>query len=135
MAKKSEIMELEKQEIPPVEGTERLSNRRVFSPRTDIFETDDKVFLVADMPGVDVKTVDINVEKNTLTINGGVESSEFENHGLIYAEYEVGDFQRKFTLSNEIDIENIKASVKDGVLRLVLPKLTPTTKKIAVKAG
>jgi len=135
MDNKNEVIEVSKQEITPAEGAERLSNRRVFTPRTDIYETDDKVFLVADMPGVDEKSIDINVEKNILTISGKVPEDKMEKHSLLYTEYEVGDFQRRFTLSNEINIEKIEAKVKDGVLRLVLPKLTPATKKIPVKAG
>ncbi len=132
---KKEVMEVGKEEITPSEGTERLSNRRAFIPRTDIFESDDSVFLTADMPGVDEKSVDINIEKNTLIISGSVAEQPMDKHGLMYAEYEVGDFQRRFTLSNEINVNKIEAKMKDGVLRLVLPKLTPTTKKIAVKAG
>jgi len=135
MANKSEVMEVVKQEVTQNEGTERLSSRRTFFPRCDIYETDDKVFLVADIPGVDDKSVDIQVEKNTLTINGWVEPEKHEKHSLIFSEYEEGDYQRRFTLSNEIDVANIEATVKNGVLRLFLPKTGPSTKKIAVKAG
>jgi len=135
MAEKEKILEIEKKEVTPLEGTERMSSRRTFIPRTDIHETEDKVFVIADMPGVDEKSIDINVEKNTLTINGTVDPEVINNHALVYAEYEVGDFHRKFTLSNEIDVDKIEAVVKDGVLRLYLPKVGPSTKKIAVKAG
>jgi len=127
-------MEIEKQEVTPVEGAERLSNRRSFIPRCDIYEMEDKVFVVADMPGVDSNSVDIQVEKNILTINGQVPVDQDDKHSLAYTEYEVGDFQRRFTLSNEIDINSIEAKVKDGVLRLYLPKIIPSSKKVVVRA-
>lgn len=135
MAKNSEVMEVEKQELTPAEGTERLSSQRAFLPRTNIYETNDKVVLYADMPGVDAKSLDVQVEKNVLTINGTVKPETYENHTLTYAEYEVGDYQRRFTLSNEVDISKIEATIKNGVLKLDLPKVVPTTKKIAVKAA
>jgi len=134
MAKNSEVMEVEKQELAPAEGTERLSSQRAFIPRTNIYETNDRVVLFADMPGVDAKSVDVQVEKNILTIIGSVNPETIEKHTLAYAEYEVGDYQRRFTLSNEVDVSKIEAMVKDGVLRLHLPKIAPTTKKITVKS-
>ncbi len=135
MAKNTEVMEVEKQELTPAEGTERLSSQRAFIPRTDIYETNDKVVLFADMPGVDAKSVDVQVEKNILTINGSVKPETFDKHSLAFAEYEVGDYQRRFTLSNEVDVSKIEAMVKNGVLRLNLPKIVPTTKKITVKTA
>lgn len=135
MAKNSEVMEVEKQEVTPAEGTERMSSQRMFVPRANIYETNDKVVLYADMPGVDAKSVDVQVEKNILTINGSVKPETLEKFTLAYAEYEVGDYQRRFTLSNEVDISKIEASVKDGVLRLDLPKIVPTMKKITVKTA
>ncbi len=112
-----------------------MSSQRAFIPRTDIYETNDKVVLFADMPGVDAKSVDVQVEKNILTINGSVKAETFDKHTLTFAEYEVGDYQRRFTLSNEVDVSKIEAMVKDGVLRLNLPKIVPTTKKITVKTA
>jgi HSP20 family protein len=135
MAKTNEVIEVEKQEVAPSEGAERLSNRRSFMPRCDIYEMEDKVFVVADMPGIDSESVDIKVEKNILTIDGWVAPEEDDKHSLAYSEYEVGDYQRRFTLSNEIDITHIEAKVKDGVLRLYLPKVIPSSKKVIVRAG
>jgi HSP20 family molecular chaperone IbpA len=71
-----------------------------------------------------------------LTINGYVELEQPEGLNLAYAEYQVGDYQRAFTLSDQIDREGIEAVVKDGVLRLYLPKVTEAQRrKIAIKAG
>jgi HSP20 family molecular chaperone IbpA len=71
-----------------------------------------------------------------LSIKGFVELPTPDNYSLAYAEYEVGDFERNFTLSNDLDRENISAKVKNGVLYVHLPKLAPAkTKKITVNAG
>ncbi|MFN8455847.1 MAG: Hsp20/alpha crystallin family protein [Anaerolineae bacterium] len=133
--KELQAQEAEKQEVATVNGSERTRARRAYVPRVDIFETNNEIVVVADMPGVDEKCVDITLEKNVLTINGYVDSVQPENYSLAYAEYEEGDYQRSFTLSNEVDQDNIQASVKNGVLHLHLPKAGPAkAKKIEVKA-
>ena len=115
---------------------ERTRDRPAFVPRADIYETDEAIVVVADMPGVDENSLDITLEKGVLTLNGVVEPETPEGYSLAYAEYHVGDYVRSFSLSNEIDQEAIEATLKDGVLRLTLPKITEArTKKIAVKAG
>ena len=129
-----QVPETEKQEILENDA-ERTRARPAFVPRTDIYESNDEIVLVTDMPGVDEDTVDITLEKNVLTVNGFVEATEPEGYTLTYAEYRVGDYQRSFKLSSEIDQDKIDASLKDGVLRLRLPKVSPTTRKIAVKAS
>lgn len=127
---------MQKQEAQAPQGAEFTRARRVFMPRADIFETADAIVLVADMPGVDEKGVDITLEKNVLTISGHVEPEKVaENARLAYEEYEVGDYQRVFTLSDEVDREHIEAALKNGVLRVTLPKAgAAKTKKISVKA-
>lgn len=115
--------------------TERIRNVKTFVPRVDIYETKEALFLIADMPGVDEKTVDVELEKNILTISGRVENGKVKDHSLVFSEYEVGDYERSFTVSDEIDREKIKAMVKQGVLRLELPKAEKVKpKKIAISA-
>lgn len=115
---------------------ERIRNVKTFVPRVDIYETREALFLIADMPGVDDKTVDVELEKNILTISGRVENGKVKDHTLVFSEYEVGDYERTFTLSDEIDREKIKATVKQGVLRLELPKAEKVKpKKIAIQAA
>ena len=76
------------------------------------------------------------IEKNILTISAYVEPVTPEDHSLAFAEYEIGDYQRSFRLSDEIDRANIQATVKDGVLRVYLPKAAAAmARKISVKAG
>ena len=130
-----QVQDTEKQEVAEM-GAERTRDRLAFVPRADVYETDEAITVVADMPGVDETSVDITLESNVLTINGYVEAVLPDGHRLAYAEYQVGDYQRAFTLSDQIDREGIEAVVKDGVLRLYLPKVTEAQRrKIAIKAG
>jgi HSP20 family protein len=129
-----EMERTEKQELEERDGAERTRTSRLYMPRVDIYEQDDETVLVADMPGVDEKSVDITLEKNVLTIKGL--RRDMEGYGLAYSEYGVGDYERTFALSDEVDRNKIQASMKDGVLRLVLPKAEEArTRKIAVKTG
>ena len=126
-----------KNEAPVVEEqTERIRDRRVYTPRTDIYETKEDLVLVMDMPGADEKSVEIVLEKNVLTVSAFPAFERPEQLTLAYAEYGEGDYQRSFTVSNEIARDNIEAKVSNGVLYLRLPK-APAAKphKIAVKAG
>jgi HSP20 family protein len=130
------MVEKDIQKTENVSATERIRSVKTFVPRVDIYENKDALFLVADMPGVDEKTVDIELEKNVLTITGRVENGRVAGGTLMYSEYEIGDYERVFTLSEEIDRDKIVATVKNGVLRLELPKAEQVKpKKIAITAA
>jgi len=130
-----EALDLQKQQAQNPLETERTRNRKVYVPKVDIYETKDAMVLIADMPGVDNQSVDITLEKNVLTITGNVESTSYEGKTLAYAEYDTGDYQRAFTISDEVDQDRIEAAVENGVLRLTLPKIEKAKiKKIAIKA-
>lgn len=134
MAKKDSSMEVQKQEAAPTEEMERTRSRRRFVPRSDIYETDGEIVLVADVSGASDKTVDITLEKNILTVNAYIEPVHSSGYTLAYAEYDEGDYERSFQLSDEIDRDQIAASVSNGVLVLRLPKAPAAqTRKIAVK--
>jgi HSP20 family protein len=129
------VSEKDLQKTENVSATEIIRNVKTFVPRVDIYETKDSLFLIADMPGVNEKTANVELEKNILTITGRVENGIFNDHTLLFSEYEVGNYERVFTLSDKIDREKINATVKQGVLSLELPKaekLKP--KKITIKA-
>ena len=129
------MKEIEKKEAQLREGVERTRARRVYIPSVDIIEREEDIVLVADMPGVDDKSLDIVLEKDTLTIDGRVEGAIPEGHRLAVSQYGIGDYHRVFTLSDEIDKERINATVKHGVLRLTLPKTEAVkTRKIPVRA-
>ncbi len=115
---------------------ERTRSTTVYTPDVDILEKENAIIVLADIPGADESNVDITLEKDVLSIYVKVQPEIPEKHQLLHAEYGVGDYQRSFTISNEIDREKIEAKVKSGVLRLVLPKAKAAqTRKIAVKAG
>jgi len=106
----------------------------VFTPRTDIFETDDAIVVIADMPGVNKASLEITLEENILTVDGRVEPEGPEGSTQTHREFKVGNYHRTFTLSDAVSREGIDARVKDGVLRLTLPKFGPTrARKIPVQ--
>jgi HSP20 family protein len=136
MAEATRTLDNEKKEIMREDGVERTRNRRVYSPLTDVIETRDHILVVADIPGADEKSVNITLEKNILTIDAFPEPRDSDKYSLIYREYGTGDYQRVFSLSDQIDRDKIEAVVKNGVLYLDLPKASEArAKKITIKAG
>ena len=134
MIKKDQTMEVQLQEEVPAGEMERTRSRRCLVPKTDIYESEKAIVLLADIPGANEKTVNITFEKNVLTINAFIDPVPSGGYELAYAEYEEGDFRRVFHLSDEIQRDKIKATVSDGVLRLYLPKAeSAQTKRIAVQ--
>lgn len=114
---------------------ESTRNVPIFVPPVDIFETESELTLRADMPGVPIENVDIDLHEDLLTIRGTVKGEKQEGSPLLQ-EYTVGDYYRQFTLSNMIDREKIEASMKDGVLEVKLPKAEAARpRKITVKTS
>jgi HSP20 family molecular chaperone IbpA len=129
-----QVQEQEQQQLAAETQVAQARPRFTFVPRADIYETQDKVVDVADMPGVDETSVEITLEEDVLSIKGHVEVAQPENYNLAYAEYRIGDYERSFNVSSHIDQDHIEATVKDGVLRLHLPKVQPITRNITIKA-
>jgi HSP20 family protein len=122
--------------VPSHGDGERTSTRQVFLPPTDIYETPDSIVLLAELPGVPPDAVDITLERRVLTIRGRAMDQEHANFRQIHSEYGDGDFERVFTLSEDIDRERIEAKHKDGLLHLVLPKAeTAKARKIELRAN
>ena len=108
----------------------------VFTPAVDIFETDKEITLVADMPGVKAQDLDIDLHENVLSLDGDVQLPEGSDEVDVIREYRTGKYYRQFTLSQVIDQGKIEAAMKDGVLRLTLPKVEAATpRKIAVTSA
>ncbi len=108
----------------------------VFTPAVDIFETDKDISVLADMPGVKAGDLNIDLHENVLTLDGEVNSPEGADEVDVIREYRTGKYRRQFTLSQVIDQSKIDAEMKDGVLRLRLPKIEAATpRKIAVKSS
>ena len=108
----------------------------VFTPNVDIFETDQEITLLADMPGVTTDNLSIDLKDNVLTLTGEVAPFEEADEQDILIEYEIGKYHRKFNLSSVIDQSKIDAKMNDGVLRLSLPKVEEVKpRKIEIKTG
>lgn len=129
--------ELQAKEKQEVTGTaEQTKPGLLFMPAVDIFENEKELTIIADMPGVKPKDLEIDLRKDTLSIIGDVEAPESAGETDIVREFRTGRYLRQFTLSEIVDQEKIEASLKDGVLRLKLPKVEKAVpKKITVQAG
>ena len=106
-----------------VSKEEKTVPARYFVPATDIYETDDGLMVVMEVPGVERKDIDINVENEVIRVEGRIDASKYDGLDPLYTEYNVGHFARNFTLSNKVDQQKIGAQLEDGVLTLTLPKL------------
>src|SRR5271157_804767 len=115
--------ELQVQQKREVESKQEATiPARVFVPATDIFETDEALTVIVEMPGVDKDKVDVKVENDVLIIEGWIDFSRYEGLQPVYTEYNIGNYARSFQLSNKIDQDRISAELRDGVMTLVLPK-------------
>ena len=110
----------EKKEL--AEKEEKTTPARYYIPDTDIYETDDALTVVLEMPGVDKDNVEIGLEEDVLTIEGRIDFAKYESMQPVYTEYNVGHYTRKFSVGSKIDQDKISAEIEDGVLTLHLPK-------------
>lgn len=134
---KEENKSQETSKMPAEQGLgERIHDRLVFHPRVDIYETNTGLTLLADMPGVTSDGLEITLENRVLTIYGRVEEEAPEGFSPIHREYEIGDFERQFTLAGDFDTEGIEAELREGVLHLAIPRAPkPQAKRIEVKSS
>ena len=131
-----EVRTTEQRTPPATQNRETGTNRPVFVPPSDIYETNDSLVVLAEMPGVTPDGVDITLERRVLTIRGRSATSEHSGYQRVYSEYADGDYERVFTLSENIDRDRIEATLKDGVLHLVLPKAEAAkARRIELKAS
>ena len=114
---KKEMSSKEEQTVPS----------RDFVPHTDIFETEEGLVVVMEIPGVDKEAVEVRLENDTLRIEGRIDYGNYEGLEPLYAEYNIGHFACAFTLSNKIDQGEISAQLADGVLTLTLKKTKGAT--------
>lgn len=121
--KKKELVEKEEKTVPA----------RYYVPYTDIYETEDALTVVVEMPGVEKNAIDINIEDGVLTIEGRIDLTNYAEMQPVYTEYNVGHYSRRFSLSSKIDQGRISAEMTDGVLTLTLPKAEEAKpRKIAI---
>jgi len=120
MAGQQELQVQQKREVEKAQ--EPTTPTRAFLPTTDIFENEDALTLVLEMPGVDRDNINISVENGVLTVEGRINFSKYEGLQPVYSEYNIGPYRRTFRISSRIDQEEIRAEMRDGVITLVLPK-------------
>ena len=92
-------------------------------PATDIYEAEDALTVILEMPGVEKSNVKIHVEDGALNVEGRLELAKYRGLQPLYTEYNIGHYSRSFRLSSKIDQSKIAAEMKDGVLSLKLPKI------------
>jgi len=121
MAASSQALEVqEKKELQSRE--EKTVPARYYMPNTDIYETDDALVVVMEVPGVEKKDIAVNIEDDVLKVEAQIDYGKYQDFDPLYSEYNVGHFARAFTLSNKIDQQAITAQLEDGVLTLTLRK-------------
>lgn len=120
-------------ELSEVDGGERKG----LVPEFDLSETDEHIVLKADLAGIDVKDLDINITDNVLVVKGERKEEQEEKNACYHqVERRFGTFTRSFTLPGDVKADEIEATYKDGVLRLTIPKAEPIKpKKIEVKVN
>ena len=96
---------------------------RVFVPTADIYETQDALKVILEVPGVEKGNVDVHVEDGVLHVEGRLDLTKYKGLQPLYTEYNIGHYSRSFRLSNKINQEKIGAELKEGVLSLTLPKV------------
>jgi HSP20 family protein len=96
---------------------------RVFVPTADIYETQDALTVILEMPGVEKSNVNVRVEEGLLHVEGRLDLNKYQGLQPVHTEYNVGHYARSFQLSSKIDQTKIAAALNDGVLSLTLPKI------------
>jgi HSP20 family protein len=131
MSGTQELAVREKQELANKE--EKTIPGRYFVPQADIFETDEALTVIMEMPGVEKKNVSIALENDIVRVEGQIDFGQYQGMEPVYTEYNVGHYARGFTLSSKIDRDSISAQLDDGVLTLTLPKVKESVpRRIAV---
>jgi len=120
MAANQELQVQQKRELEKRE--EATIPTRVFVPIADIYETNDALTVILEMPGVEKNNVDVRVEDDVLRVTGQLDLSKYKGLAPLYTEYNIGNYARNFRLSNKIDQNKIAAELRDGVLWLTLSK-------------
>lgn len=120
MAEKQELEVSQKREV----DTSREPTRptRTFVPSADIYESENALTVVVEMPGVSKDNVEVNIEDGVLTIEGRLDFTKYDGLQPVYSEYNVGPYRRSFQIPNEIDPSKIAAQMSDGIMTLELPK-------------
>ncbi len=120
MASAQELQVQKKRELENKEET--TIPARMFVPAADVFEGENDLTVILEMPGVEKNNVDVRVEDGVLNVEGRLDLTKYQGLQPLYTEYNIGHYSRSFRLSSKIDQAKIEAEMKDGVLSLKLPK-------------
>jgi HSP20 family molecular chaperone IbpA len=113
---------------------EAMNAGPIFAPATDIIEKSDRMVMLLDLPGAEPTSLDVTLEKRVLTISARITSTVPEGYAPAYVEFQDGTYERRFVFSEAMDSDHIDAALKDGVLRLTIPRSVDSgAKKIDVK--
>jgi HSP20 family molecular chaperone IbpA len=121
MVAAQELAVREKKELTAKE--EKTVPGRFYVPYADIYETDEALTVLLEMPGVEKKDIDVRLENDVLHVEGRIDFSKYEGMEPVYTEYNIGHYTRSFSLSSKIDQQAINAEISEGVLTLTLPKV------------
>ena len=131
MAEQQELAVREKRELAAKE--ERTVPGRFYVPHTDVYETEDALTVVMEVPGVAREAVEAEVKEDVLRVEARIDPAKYGGLEPVYTEYNVGHWARSFALSDRVDRERIEARLEDGVLTLTLPKVAEARpRRIAV---
>jgi HSP20 family protein len=116
--------------LAPLQRARSIFETRGWAPRVDLLDQKDNILVRAEIPGVDPKDIDVTIHKGMVTIEGDRKTErEYEKGDYYFCEGSYGKFYRSFGLPEEVDEARAKASHKDGVLEITLPKMAPAAKK------
>jgi HSP20 family protein len=122
MAENQEIAVTDKREVD-TRVHQELRSGNWFVPATDIYESEDEIVLLMDMPGVCFDCVHVNIVDDELVVTGHVSHGEDQDDYVLYREYDVGHYHRHFGLVDTVDRNAIEAVMSNGVLVVTMPKV------------
>jgi HSP20 family protein len=135
MAENRELSAVDKREVD-TNIHQELRSGNWFVPLTDVYETPEAVFLMMDMPGVCSDCAHVSIVDDELIVTGHVTHGEDDDDYVLYREYDVGHYHRHFGLPETIDRAKIEATISDGVLTVVMPRVEEVRpRRIPVKVG
>ncbi len=120
--------------VPAVEAPVKTFRPR--APRVDVSESADAYFVTADVPGVPMDAIEVTIEEGRLELSAKRTATEHEGYRTAFRQFGEGDYRRAFTIPETIDRESVRADLRDGVLRITIPKAQPAKpQKIRISAG
>jgi HSP20 family molecular chaperone IbpA len=100
----------------------RPQSQTVLRPDVDVHENDHYITLYAELPGVNQDDLSISIDKNNLILEATATIDAPDNIKVVYSEFQIAHFKRNFSLSNELDTDNVEAKLANGILELTIPK-------------